>query len=248
MNFFIAIIVLSEEVKFPENADVGLPGDDHELHTDELRGTFVRPICMPHLDKSRRIGISPLHPYTKDHQVASSYPTSEYLYITGFGKTNKTSFDDINNIASDGWKINSDQLMKAYLGTLENHECQRRIREKSDDLVIWSKQICGLALPNAKEPVDTCQGDSGGPAVKLVDFFLEHAIKMGWDEDQKTEAMMEKLESGDIDVPRGQLVGVTSWGFGCGEGTPGIYTRVSEYMDWIKQYTSVMYTVDDQEI
>jgi len=244
----IAIIVLSEEVKFPENADVGLPGDDHELHTDQLRGTFVRPVCMPHLNESSRIGISPLHPYTKDHQQASKYPTSEYLHITGFGKTNKTSFDNIDNIASDSWKINTDQLMKAYLGTLKNHECQRRIREKSGDLVIWSKQICGLKLPNEKDPVDTCQGDSGGPAVKLVDFFLEQAVKMGWDEDQKTEEMMKRLDSGEIDVPRGQLVGITSWGFGCGEGTPGIYTRVSEYMDWIKQYTSVMYTVDDQEI
>merc|ERR1711923_263447 len=30
----IAIIILSKEVEFPVNSDVGLPGDDHELHTD----------------------------------------------------------------------------------------------------------------------------------------------------------------------------------------------------------------------
>jgi secreted trypsin-like serine protease len=44
------------------------------------------------------------------------------------------------------------------------------------------------------------------------------------------------------------LIGITSWGYGCGQGTPGVYTRVSEYVDWIKKYTHVMYTVNDEEI
>ena len=32
----------------------------------------------------------------------------------------------------------------------------------------------------------------------------------------------------------GQLVGVTSYGINCGEN-PGVYARVSEYAEWIKQ-------------
>ena len=31
-----------------------------------------------------------------------------------------------------------------------------------------------------------------------------------------------------------KLIGLTSWGYGCGNG--GVYTRVSKYNDWIKQY------------
>ena len=52
---------------------------------------------------------------------------------------------------------------------------------------------------------DSCQGDSGGPAVKI----------------EKNKAT---------------LVGVVSFGDGCAEpGKPGLYTRVSNYLDWIEE-------------
>ncbi|XP_063597281.1 trypsin epsilon-like [Penaeus indicus] len=54
---------------------------------------------------------------------------------------------------------------------------------------------------------DACQGDSGGPLVVL-------------ESDSYTQ------------------IGVVSWGIGCAEADyPGIYTRVSSYMRWIKDNT-----------
>lgn len=53
---------------------------------------------------------------------------------------------------------------------------------------------------------DTCEGDSGGP-------------------------LTIQNEEGQWD-----LIGITSWGIGCGEGNrPGVYTRVSEFITWIKR-------------
>lgn len=53
---------------------------------------------------------------------------------------------------------------------------------------------------------DTCNGDSGGPLVcRVITSRGEY---------------------------RYHLVGVTSWGRGCGT-IPGVYTDVSAYIDWI---------------
>uniref|UniRef100_A0A2S2QSA4 Trypsin-1 n=1 Tax=Sipha flava TaxID=143950 RepID=A0A2S2QSA4_9HEMI len=54
---------------------------------------------------------------------------------------------------------------------------------------------------------DSCQGDSGGP------------LLVNSDSDDKLE-----------------IVGIVSWGVGCGRpGYPGVYTRVTKYLDWIQK-------------
>jgi len=56
---------------------------------------------------------------------------------------------------------------------------------------------------------DTCQGDSGGPAVAFLQLSKFHET-------------------------RATLVGLTSWGYGCGrQNKPGVYTQVNRYVDWV---------------
>ena len=57
--------------------------------------------------------------------------------------------------------------------------------------------------------MDSCQGDSGGPLV------VRNSEDTEW-----------------------LLVGITSWGLGCAQaGKPGVYTKVSNYINWINSNT-----------
>lgn len=71
-------------------------------------------------------------------------------------------------------------------------------------------KLCALGKQVGKEFVDICNGDSGGPLV--------------------IEKTMDDGES------RQFLLGVVSFGYGCGLGEmPGVYTRVEQFSTWIQQ-------------
>ena len=71
---------------------------------------------------------------------------------------------------------------------------------------------------------DSCRGDSGGG---LFSNILEG--KAGVEND------------GRVKNDRWEVVGIVSYGSSrCGDGNPGIYTRVSQYIQWIKQTMSRM--------
>ncbi|XP_017776652.1 PREDICTED: transmembrane protease serine 9-like [Nicrophorus vespilloides] len=67
-----------------------------------------------------------------------------------------------------------------------------------------SSRITNYMLCAGRSSQDSCQGDSGGPLV---------------------------IPNGD----KFEIVGIVSWGVGCGRpGYPGVYTRVSKYLNWLK--------------
>lgn len=90
----------------------------------------------------------------------------------------------------------------------ENIECQFFYKgQLNTPEGITDSQICAGDYFATK---DTCQGDSGGPLLAII-------------------------EKGRMKIP--QILGITSFGSVCAGGTPGVYTRVSEYLDWIESST-----------
>lgn len=76
-------------------------------------------------------------------------------------------------------------------------------------LIVYSN--CFALFFFLKKTIQLLQGDSGGP--------LQMQIKM----------------PGFTDWNMHYVLGVTSFGYGCGRpNTPSVYTRVSSFLDWIE--------------
>jgi secreted trypsin-like serine protease len=114
----------------------------------------------------------------------------------------------------EDYGLQNEELQKVSLTLMQNRDCNPffghiiRNTEVLDRGIVDS-QICAAAIEGGRlvGGRDTCQGDSGGPLqITLRDNLCVH-----------------------------YLVGLTSFAVGCGaENSPGVYTRVSEYIDWIE--------------
>ncbi|XP_045507447.1 serine protease snake-like [Colias croceus] len=94
--------------------------------------------------------------------------------------------------------------------TICNNSMKVLIRRKILSRGITEEQLCAGDYENGGK--DTCQGDSGGPL----------------------QYMQDRVDCVTT-FPLHVLVGVTSFGRDCGRRmAPGVYTRVSKYIDWIE--------------
>uniref|UniRef100_A0A8D0FU32 Peptidase S1 domain-containing protein n=1 Tax=Strix occidentalis caurina TaxID=311401 RepID=A0A8D0FU32_STROC len=105
-----------------------------------------------------------------------------------------------------------EQLRKSYSRTLLQGVVPLLPREDCEvryGQKFTNRMICAGNLSEDKR-VDSCQGDSGGP-------------------------LMCQRSNG-----RWIILGITSWGYGCGrKDSPGVYTKVSKYVPWIKKVTKL---------
>lgn len=107
------------------------------------------------------------------------------------------------------WRGNqSNILLKVILEMFSQEEChsayRNAINRKLNKGIVEESQVCAGSKDEEK---DTCQGDSGGP----IQIYHETHFCMY------------------------TIVGVTSFGKVCGiAGSPGVYTRVYAYLNWIE--------------
>jgi len=139
-----------------------------------------------------------------------NYPIIPLNQTPDFGKLGR----DTVRIAGWGSTSNkqppSPDLLYTDIGTIEKPICDKLYNDYDHETVVPTGSFCAIGLgpsipANDNHVADSCLGDSGGPAMGLAG-----------------------------DVP-GNLVGVVSWGIGCGTAAlPGVYAAVAEAIPWIK--------------
>ncbi|XP_068797846.1 neurotrypsin isoform X3 [Struthio camelus] len=101
---------------------------------------------------------------------------------------------------------------RAYSRTLQQAAVPllpKKVCEERYKQRFTGRMLCAGNLQERKR-VDSCQGDSGGPL------------------------MCERPGESWV------VYGVTSWGYGCGvKDSPGVYTKVSSFVPWIKSVTKL---------
>ncbi|KAL3771274.1 hypothetical protein ACHAWO_005931 [Cyclotella atomus] len=108
-------------------------------------------------------------------------------------------------IASDDMMELSENLQAVDVKTISNAQCEASSGRVNGQWDSYQNQIYDAMLCAADDNQDACQGDSGGPLV------------------------VKTNNGNDI------VVGTVSWGIGCASSIfPGVYARVSEAYDWIK--------------
>jgi len=100
----------------------------------------------------------------------------------------------------------SNELLEGLISVVTNEECETKFKSFRH-IKINDKKMCARDLNNR---IDACQGDSGGPLI----------IQKRADDRRY----------------RFFVVGVVSFGYRCAvKGFPGVYTRVSEFDNWIRE-------------
>lgn len=102
----------------------------------------------------------------------------------------------------------AEKLMDVSVNVISNNDCDASEGQIGGWFDSYNNQITDNMLCAKDNGEDACQGDSGGPLI-----------------------IRGKDGSGADDVQ----VGIVSWGVGCAnKNFPGVYARISEAYDWIK--------------
>lgn len=129
----------------------------------------------------------------------------------------------------------STKLLKVTLEMFEERECQAQYSREgmTRNGIDYETKMCAGSYTQRK---DTCTGDSGN-------FFLYFISEFLIDQKCLTNSRIIFSKGGPLQIYNLEgvtcmytIIGVTSYGqVSCGTpGSPGIYTRVFHYLDWIE--------------
>ena len=196
-------------------------------------GSYVRPICLPKPDG----GIKPF--------------STNKIWVTGYGLVESSkkckrlkienSFKEKESCLAVIQSKSAKVLKEGQMHLITNKKCTSKLgaswaASKFRQYQITDTQVCSHS--KRKNAVDTCPGDSGGPMSMAVtpNMIMKHNKR-------KTLSTKTKMYN---QIERYQLEGITSWGFGCGQKLPGVFTKVSRFMDFILKHSKYVQTVENE--
>ena len=164
-------------------------------------------LIHPQYDKSTSDNDIAIIYLEEEPEVQAIYLPTPYLLKNNI--YNIGGKDDCIIIGFGKTSMNSNMsyyLKKALIGLLDIENTKYPSNYISDNMIIAGDFNNPTILDDNE---DTCQGDSGGPLFKEI--IYENKIYH-------------------------ILIGLTSWGYGCGlENYGGVYTKCSQYIKWIKE-------------
>jgi len=162
--------------------------------------------------------------------------------IVGSAKMGKERYTLAGWGVYDNNKQNTPSKILQYtkVGFTESKECNKiagyplepSARDVKDgDFWVYDKQQFCAGGPG--EQSDSCQGDSGGPI-----FGGNKQKKYGSCQRVKSDKKKNKKNKKGKLVCQYAIYGIVSYGDECGGDIPGVYTRISNYVDWIETNTN----------
>lgn len=184
------------------------------VHPEYNQLTNANDIALIQLDEPATIGSNVqsgvLATPNTDEQTEALSSYNDILSALGWGVV---TYEDPEREQP----IYSLDLQEVALDYVPNSTCQSHYNLNGNSESILNSMLCANEPSPDGNPdgdpfgEDSCQGDSGGPL-----YLTKTALN---------------------DSPQ---VGVTSFGHECGDAAlPGVYTRVSQYLSWIEQQTSI---------
>lgn len=194
------------------------------LHENYDRRTRQNDIAIVKLSRKVLLDRRPNRPDSANKQIrpACLWQTDDSermefeITATGWGNTEY------------GVSKASDILMMVKFDIHDASQCSQ-FKEEDNSLVIDDKQICAGHLAGGK---DTC---NGGRLRFWLMYVMVSMMKNFFKDSGGPISLFETNRYNYICVSH--IIGVTSYGSQfCGsKNSPGIYTRVSSYLDWIEQ-------------